>query len=204
VIKYFNQSQEILNFLHDYLQDREVGIKEGDKFIRNILFSKELLEEYFEKKKIFSIHHSVEKYQVDYSLDFDKMKVNELLFVIDIDSNKIKKSLEMSISVLNELKKYNLIPTIKFSGNKGFHIFFPVPFNKKRNYEYYRKVLKFLSIKVSGEISETVFFDAQVISRRHLIRSPFSINEKSIENYKKYLVSGFVNYETLEDLVMMQ
>jgi len=236
-MRYFEQKEEILNFLEKYCENREVGIRKGDYFQRNIFFSREILEELFEKKSIFSVHNSIEYYP---SFDFENP--NFFDFIIDVDLS-LPLSIMFTKKLVDFFQEREIFPIIKYSGNKGFHIILPKIPVDERYPDFYRFVINSITKKVGYELAKELlekienefhllksfleYFniniknrsfrnpkelieknkdkfifnaDAIVISRRHLIRSPFSINEKSKNNFSGYLISAFTSYELLDEL----
>lgn len=125
-------------------------------------------------------------------------------FLIDLDSNSIEHSKICAHCVIQALEAHGLdkIP-IKFSGRAGFHIFipadkFPTVWGGKPTKDQFPEMPRMISnylasfvkdlfaerlSKFEGKpISEPydyVHFDSILISSRHLVRCPYSFNEKS-------------------------
>lgn len=160
-------------------------------------------------KGAISFHASVEKWKnpllIDNVSDLDKLRVGWDL-IIDIDCDE---SFELSkyaaTLVINELEHHGIDNiSIKFSGNRGFHIgvreeAFPSKINEKDLKEYYpalaRGIIDYLRSKLKSrleasveekgledEYEESVFEIVDLENdwgQRHLFRMPYSLHESS-------------------------
>jgi hypothetical protein len=238
--EYLKQKNIIINFYNSFLKNSEIGFRKlGGNFRRNLFYDPNLIESEFEKMsktgKLFEIHNSVEKYY-DIVNEFKNDFVYAYFFVLDIDINSLRLSSFFAEKIYEMLKNIN--PNIKFSGNKGFHIFFEkdkedisekiedyrIILNKLKSnifnsilrdeegyfyddIELFREFLKALNLKSIKELKENNYniipIDSMVLSSRHLIRSPYSINLKSKQKYREYLVSGFISPDEVSEFITM-
>ena len=119
-------------------------------------------------------------------------------FILDIDSEKLENSKVITHFLVQALKFHDIENiSVKYSGNKGFHIgvpfkSFPTHFNTEKTKslfpdlaritaEYLTEMVKsHISEKLKDEdIDEILKVDTVLISSRHLYRAPYSLHEKS-------------------------
>jgi len=154
-----------------------------------------------------SFHASIERYDTDVVIDVKNHKVIGRDLVIDIDTEDTKIPgykvasvlLYDLLSTLSEIGINNFY--VKYSGNRGFHIVFPYEYlpkevfnvNVQENWQYlYRAFIQLIEdvlresyVKLFPNLAREIPFekvikvDKQVVSPRHMIRVPYSLNEKT-------------------------
>ena len=185
---------------------KEVAIRYGEngfgKRPDTLHYESDVLE--LAKQGATSFHISEEHWTNPQSLmpGMNKKQLEELRrgwdFILDIDSPNLEHSKWTAHYLIQALKFHNIKKiSIKFSGNKGFHIGIPFksfPFKIKEietkvlfpetariMAEYLTEMITPHMIeKFKGEnISELLKVDTILISNRHLYRAPYSLHEKS-------------------------
>ena len=138
---------------------------------------------------IVSFHASVELWENPLQLE-DSHRLG-WDFLIDLDSDNLEHSRKVA-SVLVDLLKAHGVGSVhmKFSGRAGFHIFIPWkafdPSLASRFPEVPRAIglyledhVRSLRDELSKEERFGVHIDSVAIASRHLMRAPYSLNEKS-------------------------
>ncbi len=205
LLKFYSR-RDIQREIVKICKNREVAIKYGEKGYGKrpdtIQFENDILE--LAKKGATSFHISEEHWLDPLKLDvsMNKSQLDDLRigwdFIIDIDSASLEHSKIVAALITDALTIHNIKNfSIKFSGNRGFHIgvpfsSFPGSINNQGIKSLFPDGAKTLAaylqhfikddlkntLKVSDPFS-LVDIDTLLISNRHLFRSPFSFNEKS-------------------------
>jgi hypothetical protein len=194
IIEYYSNTK-IQNEMLRIAKDREIAgtYRDGSYSKRPdiLLYPKDILER--AKKGIVTFHCSVEKWSqpMQLSSDLKQSEIQNLRkgfdFIIDIDSkSKLEHSIIAAEIVYNFLKDMGVKPTIKFSGNRGFHLSiaeeaFPkvVDFKEiKKNYpEVPQALASFIREKIKENLlEELIKFEGGVAS---LVKTVPSISELS-------------------------
>ncbi len=138
---------------------------------------------------IVSFHASVERWDNPTQLEGARRMGWD--FLIDLDSEKLEWSRKVAGVVVELLHAHGVESVyMKFSGRAGFHILVPWesfrPELADRFPEVPRAIGAYLQDQITGlrdELSKDertrVHIDSIAISSRHLIRAPYSLNEKS-------------------------
>jgi len=118
-------------------------------------------------------------------------------FVLDIDSPDLEDSKKITHYLIEAMKFHDIKNmSVKFSGNKGFHIAIPFktfpskvndieiinlfPDGPKIIAEYLTEMITPALIEKYGEqMRDKIEIDTVLISNRHMFRSPYSLHEKS-------------------------
>ena len=198
--------KEIQKTLVDSAINREVAVRIGDRGFGKrpdtLNYESDVLE--LAKQGATSFHISEEHWQNPRNLTpgMTKKQLDELRtgwdFILDIDSPELENSKLITHFLVQALKFHNIKNvSVKFSGNKGFHIgvpfkSFPKTFNEEKTKslfpdsarimaEYLTDMIReHLSEKIKGgNIDEILKVDTVLISSRHLYRAPYSLHEKS-------------------------
>ncbi|MBT3691513.1 hypothetical protein HOG16_04710 [Candidatus Woesearchaeota archaeon] len=198
--------KEIQIMLVDSALSREVAVRLGDKGFGKrpdtLNYESDVLE--LAKQGATSFHVSEEHWQNPRNLvpGMTKRQLDELRtgwdFILDIDSPELENSKLITHFLIQALKFHNIKNvSVKFSGNKGFHIgvpfrSFPKVFNEEKTKtlfpesprimaEYLTDMIReHLSERIKGgDIDEILKVDTVLISSRHLYRAPYSLHEKS-------------------------
>ena len=131
-LRYYKRA-DVQKAIAELAKEREVAVRYGEQFGKRpdmISFPKDVIE--FVKNGTTSFHCSEERWDNPLNLgpdmaqkQLDSMRIGWDL-VIDIDCKIWKYSKLVTLLVVSMLKKYNVSAvTVKFSGNKGFHIAVP-------------------------------------------------------------------------------
>lgn len=177
ILKYYSNpiiQKEILSVV----KDREVvgSVKDGSYLKRPdiLLYPKDIEERV--KRDVVAFHCSVEKWSqpMQLSVNLRHEELDNLRkgfdFLIDIDSRaKLEHAIVAITVVYNFLKDLGVIPTIKFSGSRGFHI------------------------AISGNAFPEKI-DFKEISKRYP-EIPQSLAEYIYEGVKDQLLEGLINFE---------
>ena len=203
-IAYYSR-KDVQKALVDSSFNKEVAVAIGDKGFgkRPDTLNYESDVQELAKQGATSFHISEEHWQNPRNLvpGMTKRQLDELRggwdFILDIDSPNLEHSKIIAHLLIQALKFHNIKNvSVKFSGNKGFHIgvpfkSFPKEFNEEKTKnlfpeaprimaEYLSDMIKeHLSEKVEGDIDEILKIDTVLISSRHLYRAPYSLHEKS-------------------------
>jgi len=204
-LKYY-ANKKVLGFLLKTSQNREVTAKFQENFGKRpdiFQFENDILE--LVEKGATSFHLSEEHWSNPLLLkpgmtksQLDNLRIGwDLILDIDgpLELSKITTNLIIEALQFHDLENF----TVKFSGNKGFHI--AIPFNafpKKipgQNIEIKdsfpegpRIIASYLKEMIKEELSERmknkdpfslVDIDTILISNRHMFRAPYSFHEKS-------------------------
>ncbi len=217
IIRYYSQ-EGFIEFLLDFSKNREVVPSFFGKFGKRpqtFQFRAEVEETI--RMVPTSFHFSIEKWvnplALSPSMDKQKLDDNRLSWdlIFDIDSEKFEYSKKCAFYVIEALKYHDIKNiSVKFSGNKGFHI--GISFDEPKKIEnkevknlypyaariigdYIRELIKeFLSEDLNTKDPfSLVNIDSVAISSRHLIRMPYSLNEKS------WLVSVPIDAEEINE-----
>ena len=185
---------------------KEVAIRYGEKGFGKrpdtLHYESDVLE--LAKQGASSFHISEEHWTNPQSLmpGMTKKQLEELRrgwdFILDIDSPNLEHSKWIAYYLIQALKFHNIKNiSIKFSGNKGFHIGIPFESFPQKIKEIESKILfpetarimaeyltemitPYMMEKFKGEdIEELLKVDTILISSRHLYRAPYSLHEKS-------------------------
>ncbi len=138
------------------------------------------------RDNIISFHTSVELWQNPASLD-ERIGWD---FLIDLDAPKLEQSRKVAEALVELLQAHGVNSVhMKFSGRAGFHIFVPwVAFDPSllnRFPEIPRAIGLYLTDylkkdeNLTKEERHDVKIDSVAIASRHLMRAPYSLNEKS-------------------------
>jgi hypothetical protein len=203
--KEFYSRKDIQEELLRIVKDREVQVWYGEirgKRPDSIQFSGDILDAV--KKGATSFHISEERWRDPLLLrtGMTKNELNDLTkgwdLIIDVDGRDLEYSKIAADLIVNALRFYGVKSiSVKFSGNKGFHI--GIPFesfpDKVRDQEtrtmfpeLLRIVAEYLKEMIREPLKkklkrEDVFslvdIDTMLISSRHLFRSIYSFHEKS-------------------------
>ncbi len=186
-------------------QDREVSVMLGlDKFGKRpdiIQFENDVLE--LVKKGATSFHISEEHWKnpLDLQPGMTKRNLDDIRsgwdLVLDIDSPDLEDSKIIAHYLIEAIKFHDVkYISVKFSGNKGFHIAIPFkafparvndletiklfPDGPKIIAKYLIKMTEPLLVEHHGEqFREKIKLDTLLISNRHMFRAPYSMHEKS-------------------------
>jgi hypothetical protein len=207
--------EEILNYYSDAKlqkaileagQDREVVpvISTGSFGTRpNAVFYEKDIGQMV-KDGAISFHGSVERWKNPLSLrkemkkaDFNKLRIGwDLIIDIDCDAG-LDYSKTAALEILKVMKERGVKNrTVKFSGNRGFHIAvpfeaFPESIGYKPTKDRYPELPKILieyinylikprlKDKFGRDPSEIITLDSGLISPRHLIRMPYCLHRKT-------------------------
>src|SRR3989344_7528451 len=203
LLKYYS-NKKIQEFLLKISQNREFIAKFNDNFSKRpdtLQFENDIIE--FVKKGATSFHISEEQWLNPLLLQsgMSQTELNNLRkgwdLILDIDGplefSKITADLIIEALKFHDVENF----TIKFSGNKGFHIAissnaFPDTVDNKRTKDLFpegpRIIASYLKEMIKDELSERVNnknpfsivdIDTILISNRHLFRAPYSYHEKS-------------------------
>ena len=131
--------EDIQNAILEHSENREIAIKYGDKGFGKrpdiLKYKRDILEA--AKQGATSFHASEELWKDPLRVDtlMRKEELDELRIgwdlVLDIDSKDFEYSKICTYLLVNALKYHDVNCSVKFSGNKGFHI--GVPFNSFPN-----------------------------------------------------------------------
>jgi len=128
--------------------------------------------------------------------DLDNLRVG-WDFVLDIDSPDLEDSKKITHYLIEAIKFHDVKNmSVKFSGNKGFHIAIPFktfpskvndveiinlfPEGPKIIAEYLTEMITPALIEKYGEqMKDKIEIDTVLISNRHMFRAPYSLHEKS-------------------------
>jgi len=203
LIAYYS-NKEVQRILLEKSKNREITAQFNESFGKRpdmLQFENDISE--MVKKGATSFHMSEEHWSNPLLLkpgmskrELDELRIGwDLILDIDgpIELSKITAYLLLEALEFNDVKSY----TIKFSGNKGFHIAIPFKaFPKKINNiktkdlfpEGPRIIIAYLKEIIKKELSERiknkepfslVDIDTILISNRHMFRAPYSYHEKS-------------------------
>ena len=187
VIAYYSRN-DVATELVRFSQNREVGGRyENGGYAKrpNALFYPTDVKR-MARDGIVSFHTSVELWQNPATLD----KRIGWDFLIDLDAPKLEPCRKVAEAIIELLEAHGVNSTkMKFSGRAGFHIFVPwISFNHSlvNNFPnvpraigmYLEDYLKKDEI-LTKEERNNVKIDSVAIAPRHLMRAPYSINEKS-------------------------
>ena len=135
---------------------------------------------------IVSFHASVELWNNPLTLETDKRSGWD--FLIDLDSENLDKARQAADALIELLKAHGVNSVFtKFSGRSGFHIFVPWKAFDPSLSERFPDIPRALGTYLEGYLKEElpksvmsdVHIDSVAISSRHLMRAPYSLNEKS-------------------------
>ncbi len=211
LLKYYSR-KDIQKAIYECSLNREIAIKFHDgnfgKRPDVLQFETDIYE--LTKQGAISFHISEERWKNPLLLKpgMTKKQLDDLRLswdlIIDIDG-EFEYSKITSYFVVEALKFYNIKSySVKFSGNRGFHIgipfeTFPTTLNKIETRllfpESAKIIANYLKQMIKDHLSEELLrkfnisnkvdpftlvdIDSVAISNRHMIRSPFSYNEKS-------------------------
>ncbi len=130
ILKYYSQ-QFVQEKISTFAKSREVvGRLEDDRYARRpdvILYPRDVSEKV--KQGAVSFHCSVERWHnpMQLSSEMRESEMHELRsgwdFIIDIDAKaKVEHARAAALAVISFLKEFEISPTAKFSGRRGFHI----------------------------------------------------------------------------------
>ena len=204
-LRYYSRP-EIQKAIVESCPNREVSVMLGkDSFGRRpdiLNYESDVLE--LAKQGATSFHVSEEHWQNPLKLTpgMTKRQLEELRigwdFILDIDSPDLEHSKIIAYYLVQAIKFHDVKNvSIKYSGNKGFHIgvpfkSFPAHFDTQGMKELFPEAARIMaeyltemvkshvSDKLKGEnIDEILQVDTVLISSRHLYRAPYSLHEKS-------------------------
>jgi len=203
VLKYYSRP-EIQKAIVESCFGKEVSVMLGkDNFGKRpdvLNYETDVLE--LAKQGATSFHISEEHWKNPLKLTpgMTKKQLDELRtgwdFILDIDSPNLEHSKVIAYYLIQALKFHDIDKiSVKYSGNKGFHIgvpskSFPSHFNGERirnlfpdaariMAEYLTEMIRpYLSEKFD-DLKDILKVDTVLISPRHLYRAPYSMHEKS-------------------------
>jgi hypothetical protein len=204
-LRYYSRS-EIQKAIVESCPNREVSVMLGiGKFGKRpdiLNYESDVLE--LARQGATSFHISEEHWQNPLNLapGMTKRQLDGIRtgwdFILDIDSPNLEHSKIISHYLIQALKFHDLKNiSVKFSGNKGFHIgisfkSFPSSLKKTKINELFPEVAKimaeyltemvksYISERIRDEnIDEILKVDTVLISSRHMYRAPYSLHEKS-------------------------
>lgn len=132
-------------------------------------------------------------------------------FVMDIDKQRKdfsqKKLLAITEQMAEIFEKNDLKYLLKYSGGRGFHFMFEITNMKQRRFDQEKKLIQLLRDQLEEELGKKepltttdshskkipVLIDKNIIHKKGMIRSPYSIHPKT------ELVSGPLKKEELKD-----
>ncbi|MAG50829.1 hypothetical protein CL621_04295 [archaeon] len=202
----FYSKKEIQKAIAKIAKDREIVVKYGDKGFGKrpdiVQFDGDILE--LAKQGVTSFHISEEHWSDPLKLQPGMMKkqLDELRtgwdFLIDIDAEALEYSKVAANLIVEALKFHDIKDiSVKYSGNRGFHIGIPFEaFPDKVNNqdtkmlfpEGTRVIALYLKQLIEEQLksilkNETPFslvdVDTVLISNRHTFRAPYSLHEKT-------------------------
>ncbi len=202
----FYSKKEIQKAIARIAKDREIVVKYGDKGFGKrpdiVQFDGDILE--LAKQGVTSFHISEEHWSDPLKLQPGMMKkqLDELRtgwdFLIDIDAEALEYSKVAANLIVEALKFHDIKDiSVKYSGNRGFHIAIPFEaFPEKVNNqdtkmlfpEGTRVIALYLKQLIEEQLksilkNETPFslvdVDTVLISNRHTFRAPYSLHEKT-------------------------
>ncbi len=202
----FYSRKEIQKALVRIAKNREVAVQYGDKGFGKrpdiIKFEGDILE--LAKQGVTSFHISEERWSDPLKLQpgMTKRQLDELRigwdFLIDIDSKDLEYSKIITNLIIEALKFHDIKNiSIKYSGNKGFHIAipfeaFPEKVDNKETRTLFPEGIRVIALYLKQLIQEQlkdklhsdkpfslVDIDTGLISNRHMFRAPYSLHEKS-------------------------
>jgi len=187
------------------LKNREAIAKYQENFGQRpdiIQYENDILE--LVKKGATSFHISEEHWSNPLLLKpgMSKIRLDQIRIgwdlLIDIDSENLDYSKITSFLIIEALKFHNIENIgVKYSGNRGFHIFipfkaFPTKINNRETKFLFpegpKAIASYLKSMIEPHLKEKLNtqdpfklteIDTILISNRHLFRAPFSFNEKS-------------------------
>ena len=200
----FYKRKDIQDELLRVAKDREFAARYGESFGKRpdiLQFKNDLLE--YIKSGATSFHISEERFKDPLMLkpgmkkeDLDNLRSGWDL-IIDIDGENFEDCRIVAKYLIDALK-YNGIKNIsvKFSGNKGFHIgvpfeAFPDSVNNIEIKNLFPDGIRVIAVYLKGLIKEHLEkklgkdpfskadIDSVLISSRHMFRAPYSLHEKS-------------------------
>ncbi|MBT7238082.1 hypothetical protein HN865_04470, partial [Candidatus Woesearchaeota archaeon] len=203
-ISYYSKN-EIKTEIAFNSQKREISVMHGlGKFGKRpdiIQFENDIVE--LVKRGATSFHISEEHWSNPLELkpgmkkkDLDSLR-RGWDFVLDIDSPDLEDSKKISHYLIEAMKFHDVKNmSVKFSGNKGFHIAIPFktfpskvneieiinlfPEGPKIIAEYLTEMITPALIEKYGEqMRNKIEIDTVLISNRHMFRAPYSLHEKS-------------------------
>jgi len=202
---------EVCEAIWETAKDREVGCTriDGTYLARPAIlnYKRDVLE--FVKQGTVSFHGSIERWknpmELAAGLNKKVLDKNRLGwdFVIDIDCDQGMEFAKIAGEILvGGLKKHGLDPTVKYSGNRGFHIgvpfeAFPEFLDGRESAEQYpslpKKVAEYLKDYCREPLSKAlesrigkgqdpyqyIDIDIGVFSSRHMFRLPYCLHTKT-------------------------
>ncbi len=215
LIKYYSQ-EKFREFMLNYSKNREVIPRFRERFgerPQTFRFDGELMNVI--RMGVSSFHASEEHWRNPLSLSKD-LSINELNnqrlkwdLILDIDTKKLEYAKECAKLIIDALRFHDINKiSIKFSGGTGFHIgvsFKNFKINGEEISKQYPSALKIVSSYLNELIREPlsdkigpnpfnkVSIDPVAIAPRHLIRAPYSFNEK------KWLISVPINPNNINE-----
>jgi hypothetical protein len=206
ILKYYSEKKMLSTILEASLDREVVPVLFSGNFGKrpNAVFYERDVEQLV-KQGAISFHGSVERWKNPLALrtdmrksDFDRQRIGWDL-IIDIDCDRelsyAKKAAKAICRVLSErgLKSYS----IKFSGNRGFHI--GVPFEafpekimglgevSKHFPQMPKMLIDYMKYLIKGPLQDdfgedpdnVLVLDSGLISSRHLIRLPYCLHRKT-------------------------
>ena len=186
LVKYYSRedvSREMVKFAHN----REfVGrLRDGGYSIRpgTALYPGDIVR--MANQGMVSFHASVELWENPMNLEGAKRIGWDLL--IDLDADTLEHGRKAADSIVEVLRAHGVDSVhLKFSGRSGFHIFVPwkafKPSLSERFPEIPRAVGQYIEEYLREDLPKKVMSGVEVdsiaISPRHLMRAPYSLNEK--------------------------
>jgi len=142
------------------------------------------------KEGVVSFHCSVELWKNPMALETGKEQRLGWDFLIDLDADTLENGRIAADLIIEALKAHGVRSVfLKFSGRSGFHIFVPWKAFDPKLKDMFPDVPRamglyledFLREELQGEgvkLGENVNIDSIAIAPRHLVRMPYSLNEK--------------------------
>lgn len=204
ILEYYSR-KDVQSILIESAKDREVGIKFNDTFGKRpdvLQYENDVYE--LTSQGATSFHISQERWSNPLLLrtGMTKSQLDDLRIgwdlIIDVDGKTLEYSKIVTFYLLEALKFHNIKNiSVKYSGNKGFHIgipfeSFPRNVNNQETKDLFPEGVKiiasYLVDMIRSHVNEKiqdfdkkklVEIDSLLISSRHMFRAPYSINEKS-------------------------
>ncbi len=205
LVEYWDRAAE---YTLPFLRDRKVALqqkfdgqiiyrrhKKGKEWIR-VESKRELME--WARQYTFSFHPHLKGRK-------------DFWFVMDIDKQKKsfsqKKLLEITEQMAEIFEENKLRYLLKYSGGRGFHFLFEIINTKQRRFDQEKKLIQLLRDQLEEERGNSepvtttssqdksipVLIDKNIIHKKGMIRSPYSIHPQT------ELVSGPLEKEELKD-----
>ncbi|HDR53369.1 MAG TPA: hypothetical protein ENN60_01695 [archaeon] len=189
LLTYYSRD-DVATALVDFARNREVTGRFADggygRRPGTLMYPGDVVE--MVKQGMKSFHCSVELWDNPMTLDQPKVSRKGWDFLIDLDCDTLDHGREAADILLEALKAHGVTSIFtKFSGRSGFHIFLPWQAFHDSLRSSFPEVPRaigayledFVADEMSKEVKDGVKIDSIAIAPRHLIRMPYSLNEKA-------------------------